>query len=279
MRLGYKPWVARLDIRANKETRRRRGRRRKIEERKKKREKKKGEGNVPRRRWRHGRSTVFGRMLRHYPFHVAKTNARRRRACGTAHVRVHAYTRDGTRGSYARGQQSAPVRPESKLSSRSPASLRSAPLSLTRERVHQRTHTQAGTRAESRSQSPAVGGRFDVAAAAATFTTPNTFISRSDILPLPSSRLLHRVPSSLSRFLWLLCSCTTLSTSFRNSSRCPRGLNFTPCRDSWAWRHAWPAFSHDQFPLFPAFRFANKPWFLDLWETRLIFLRSMEHEF
>lgn len=161
--------------------------------------------------------------------------------------------------------QSAPVRPESKLSSRSPASLRSAPLSLSREgreRVHQRTHTQAGTRAESRSQSPAVGGRFDVAAAASTFTTLNTFISRSRALPLRLPRFLHRVPTSPSRFLRLLCSCTTLSTSFRNSSRCPRGLNFTPCRDSWAWRHAWPAFSHDQFPLFPAFRFANKPRFL-----------------
>lgn len=101
-----------------------------------------------------------------------------------------------------------------------------------RERVHERTHTQTGTRAESRSQSPAVGGRFDVAAAAATFTTLNTFISRSDILPLPSPRVLPpRTILPLSLPL-LLCSCTTLSTSFRNSSRCPRGLNFTPCRDS-----------------------------------------------
>lgn len=143
---------------------------------------------------------------------------------------VCTHTRTG--GSYARGRQSAPVRPESKLSSSRGPAVRCSPLSLTRrERVHQRTHTQAGTRAESRSQSPAVGGRFDVADAAATFTTLNTFISRSDILPLRSPSLAPTPPPP-SRFLRLLCSCTTLSTSFRNSSRCPRALNFTPCRDS-----------------------------------------------
>lgn len=196
-----------------------------------KREKKKGEGKVPRRRWRHGRSTVFGRMLRHYPFHVAKTNARRTRACGTGRVRVHAHTGHGDRTHAARAHRfdrnrSSPVEAR-------PVSARLLSLSREgRERVHQRTHTQAGTRAESRSQSPAVGGRFDVAAAASTFTTLNTFISRSRALPLRLPRFLHRVPTPPSRFLRLLCSCTTLSTSFRNSSRCPRGLNFTPCRDS-----------------------------------------------
>lgn len=198
-----------------------------------KREKKKGEGKVPRRRWRHGRSTVFGRMLRHYPFDVAKTNARRTRACGTGRVRVHAHTGHGDR-THAATERTGSTGIEA-LQSKPGQSPLGSSLSLSREgreRVHQRTHTQAGTRAESRSQSPAVGGRFDVAAAASTFTTLNTFISRSRALPLRLPRFLHRVPTSPSRFLRLLCSCTTLSTSFRNSSRCPRGLNFTPCRDS-----------------------------------------------
>lgn len=108
---------------------------RKQEEEKKKKKKRKrkekketfhGDGGAETRR--HGRSTVFGRMLRHYPFHVANastTNARgtrlyrkATRTCISIQTRV-AYKRR----SHARGQQSAPVRPESKLR-RSPASLR-----------------------------------------------------------------------------------------------------------------------------------------------------------
>lgn len=53
---------------------------------------------------RHGRSTVFGRMLRHYPFHVAsvtKTNARLRVHVGNVYTHVYAYTRLYTR-SHAR---------------------------------------------------------------------------------------------------------------------------------------------------------------------------------
>lgn len=118
---------------------------------------------------------------------------------------------DGTRTCARRQTGIVRTRPTERTGSTGIEALQSKPsqsllsLSLShrgeesRERVHERTHTQAGTRAESRSQSPAVGGRFDVAAAAATFTTLNTFISRSDILPLPSPRVLppRTIPPSL----------------------------------------------------------------------------------
>lgn len=259
MCLGHKSWVAWLDIRGSEEAR---GRgRRKIEERRKKREKegrRKGSTETVATRSFHGVRKDAATLSFPCSEDECKENARvwdGARTCARTH---------GTRGSYARGHRAHRFdRNRSSPVEARPVSARLLSLSREgRERVHQRTHTQAGTRAESRSQSPAVGGRFDVAAAASTFTTLNTFISRSRALPLRLPRFLHRVPTPPSRFLRLLCSCTTLSTSFRNSSRCPRGLNFTPCRDSWAWRHAWPAFSHDQFPLFPAFRFANKPRFL-----------------
>lgn len=173
-------------------------------------------------------------MLRHYPFHVVSAAddecTEGTRACRT-HVRLHAYTEMGV--AHVRGDL-ARTRPRLRTGStgiETPSKPSQPPrLDLSREsreRVHERTHTQPGTRAESRSQSPAVGGCFDVAAAAATFATLNTFISRSVGSPSFLPTLSYRVASFL-----LLCGRTTLSTSFCNSSRCPRGLNFTPCRDS-----------------------------------------------
>lgn len=102
--------------------------RRKIEERRKKREKegrRKGSTETVATRSFHGVRKDAATLSFPCSEDECKENARvwdGARTCARTH---------GTRGSYARGQ-SAPVRPESKLSSRSPASLRSAPLSLTR---------------------------------------------------------------------------------------------------------------------------------------------------
>lgn len=211
---------------------------------KKKRKRKEKKGNVPWRRWRGDAATRSFHGVRKdaatlsFPCSERIDDECTRNALvSKGYTYVYKYT--DTSSIQAEIARTRPTERTGSTGIEAPSKPSQSPrLDLSREsreRVHERTHTQAGTRAESRSQSPAVGGRFDVAAAAATFATLNTFISRSAgslsffRIVLPHSL----VPLSLSL---LLCSCTTLSTSFRNSSRCPRGLNFTPCRDNRVWR-------------------------------------------
>lgn len=169
---------------------------------------------------RHGRSTGVQKDAATLSFPCSGVH--RRRMHGIVRIEgIRTYT--GAGGSVRLTERHRFDRNRSHVETHSLQSAGTRSLMRERERVHECTHTKAGTRAESRSQSPAVGGRFDVADAAATFATLNTFISRSPFsfflsrcVPLPKPCPL------LFRFSLLLCSCTTLLTSFRNSSPCPR---------------------------------------------------------
>lgn len=161
-------------------------------------------------------------MLRHYPFRVAGNDDRRMRAPVWRDIRTDTVARNCTQAAYR-----APVRPESKHR-RSPASPR---LDLSRECMSARTRTREHAR-KVEAKARQSGGRFDVAAAAATFATLNTFISRSGRYPSFFRVVQPRSPVPLSLSL-LLCSCTTLPDfvpQFISVPASPRGLNFTPCR-------------------------------------------------